>query len=272
MKVIVLLTSGKSSAEVDDTWEWRLLLFVSPYRCDRFEGTWAGPWLSGEGGSVAATIHDQQLLNDAFEIRRAPAPNPRIATRLSGRRRTHPNPYMDECSILTLLGGKGDAVPASTDWRTRGIQPADGTPTRGPLKLVAGSCTQTWSRQWVPAWRHKCWSLSLVWRLKKSRKYVEDAVEISTMTQVPLSTDQTTKSKSYLIPVLIRLQPNLLNYNNGYEACKQTTHVPICTTKDIPASYIFLHPRALPQDSFEDFARNAEFDWDATDSVPPFEA
>ena len=171
-----------------------------------------------------------------------------------------------------LLGGKGDAVPASTDWRTRGIQPADGTPTRGPLKLVAGSCTQTWSRQWVPAWRHKCWSLSLVWRLKKSRKYVEDAVEMSTMTQVPLSTDQTTKSKSYLIPVLIRLQPNLLNYNNGYEACKQTTHVPICTTKDIPASYIFLHPRALPQDSFEDFARNAEFDWDATDSVPPFEA
>ena len=95
---------------------------------------------------------------------------------------------------------------------------------------------------------------------------------MSTVTQVPVSTDQTTKSKSYLIPVLIRLQPNLLNYYYGYEACTQTTHVPIYTTKDIPASYIFLHPRALPRDSFEDFARNAEFDRDASESEPPFEA
>ena len=89
---------------------------------------------------------------------------------------------------------------------------------------------------------------------------------MSTMTQAPVSTDQTTKSKSDLIPVLIRLQPNLLNYYYGYEACTQTTHVPIYTTKYIPASYIFLHPRrssrlaSLPRDSYEDFARETEFD------------
>ena len=57
---------------------------VSPFRCDRFEGTWAGPRLSGEGGSVSATIHDHQLLNNAFEVRRTPSQNPRTATRLSG--------------------------------------------------------------------------------------------------------------------------------------------------------------------------------------------
>ena len=38
-------------------------------------------------------------------------------------------------------------------------------------------------------------------KLKKSGKYVKDAVEEVTTAQAPVATEQTTKSKSYLIPI-----------------------------------------------------------------------
>ena len=143
MKVIVLLTSGKDSAEGHACY-FRMEVLES--RLTDATGLKEPEQVRDSQEKVVQSL--QQYTTNNYST--MPSKFGELLLRIPelqrvcqvGAARTRILIWMNVQSRLPL-GGKGDAVPASTDWRTRGIQPADGTPTRGPLKLVAGSCTQT---------------------------------------------------------------------------------------------------------------------------------